>query len=179
MVVGPSADNGISPTVWGSDGENSYAISQNYDIPEYMDRTEEFQSKDSETDPVGRMVVAMQGTRVFRWAAITLPKALSSVIERSGVALEDIEVFVPHPANARINTLMKANLGLADDVPVANDIETTGNMSAASIPLAIEEMLVSGKAKGGQTALILGFGAGLSYAAQVVTLPPAPAGASF
>ena len=95
------------------------------------------------------------------------------------MALEDIEVFVPHQANAQINTLMKANLGLADDVPVANDIETTGNMSAASIPLAIEEMLVSGKAKGGQTALILGFGAGLSYAAQVVTLPPAPAGASF
>lgn len=91
------------------------------------------------------MVVAMQGTRVFRWAAITLPKALSSVIERSGVALEDIEVFVPHQANARINTLMKANLGLADDVPVANDIETTGNTSAASIPLAIEEMLESAR----------------------------------
>ncbi|PVY27770.1 3-oxoacyl-[acyl-carrier-protein (ACP)] synthase III-like protein [Williamsia muralis] len=104
MVVGPSEDNGISPTVWGSDGENSDAIFQNYDIPEYMDRAEEFQSKDSETDPVGRMVVAMQGTRVFRWAAITLPKALSSVIERSGVALEDIEVFVPHQADARINT---------------------------------------------------------------------------
>lgn len=44
MVVGPSEDNGISPTVWGSDGENSDAISQNYDIPEYMDRAEEFQS---------------------------------------------------------------------------------------------------------------------------------------
>ncbi len=84
VVVGPSEDNGISPAVWGSDGENSDAISENYDIPEYMDRAEEFQSKDSETDPVGRMVVAMQGTRVFRWAAITLPKALSSVIERSG-----------------------------------------------------------------------------------------------
>jgi beta-ketoacyl ACP synthase len=86
---------------------------------------------------------------------------------------------VPHQANARINTLMKANLGLADDVPVANDIETTGNTSAASIPLAIEEMLVSGKAKGGQTALLLGFGAGLSYAGQVVTLPPVPVEASF
>lgn len=47
------------PTVWGSESENSDAISQNYDIPEYMDRAEEFQSKDSETDPVGRMVVAM------------------------------------------------------------------------------------------------------------------------
>ncbi|HEY9314351.1 beta-ketoacyl-ACP synthase III [Williamsia sp.] len=174
VVVGPSEENGISPTVWGSDGENSDAISQNYDIPEYMDRAEEFQSKDPETDPIGRMVVEMQGSRVFRWAAITLPKALGAVLEQSGVAKEDIEVFIPHQANARINTLMKANLGLPEDVPVANDIETTGNTSAASIPLAIEEMLVSGKAKGGQTALLLGFGAGLSYAGQVVTLPPAP-----
>ncbi|PXW30657.1 UNVERIFIED_CONTAM: 3-oxoacyl-[acyl-carrier-protein] synthase III [Williamsia faeni] len=179
VVVGPSEENGISPTVWGSDGENSDAISQNYDIPEYMNRAEEFQSKDPETDPIGRMVVEMQGSRVFRWAAITLPKALGKVLEQSGVPKEDVEIFIPHQANARINTLMKANLGLPDDVPVANDIETTGNTSAASIPLAIEEMLVSGKAKGGQTALLLGFGAGLSYAGQVVTLPPAPIEASF
>ena len=179
VVVGPSEENGISPTVWGSDGENSDAISQNYDIPEYMNRAEEFQSKDPETDPIGRMVVEMQGSRVFRWAAITLPKALGKVLDKSGVAKEDIEIFIPHQANARINTLMKANLGLPDDVPVANDIENTGNTSAASIPLAIEEMLVSGKAKGGQTALLLGFGAGLSYAGQVVTLPPVPIEASF
>ena len=179
VVIGPSEENGISPTVWGSDGENAGAIAQNYDIPEYMDRAEEFQNKDSASDPVGRMVVRMEGPRVFRWAAITLPKALSSAIELSGVAKDDIEVFIPHQANARINDLMKVNLGLAEHVPVANDIENTGNTSAASIPLAMEEMLVSGKAKGGQTALLLAFGAGLSYAGQVVTLPPTPVETSF
>ncbi|MGV9710745.1 beta-ketoacyl-ACP synthase 3 [Gordonia sp. NPDC003424] len=179
VVVGPSDENGISPTVWGSDGENAEAIGQNYDIPEYMDRAQAYQHKDPETDPVGRMVVTMQGPRVFRWAAITLPKALSSVIETSGVGLDDIEVFIPHQANARINELMKKNLGLADDIPMANDIENTGNTSAASIPLAMEEMLATGKAKGGQIALLLGFGAGLSYAGAVVTLPPAPVETSF
>ncbi|GAB20494.1 3-oxoacyl-[acyl-carrier-protein] synthase III [Gordonia effusa NBRC 100432] len=179
VIVGPSEVNGISPTVWGSDGENSEAISQNYDIPEYMDRAEEYQSRDAATDPVGRMVVNMEGPRVFRWAAITLPKALGDVIERSGIDKSEIEVFIPHQANARINELMAKNLGLADDIPVANDIENTGNTSAASIPLAMEEMLVTGKATGGQTALLLGFGAGLSYAGAVVTLPPAPADSSF
>lgn len=179
VVVGPSESNGISPTVWGSDGENSEAIGQNLDIPAYMDRAQEFQHKDPETDPVGRMFVTMEGPRVFRWAAITLPKALSSVLEISGVSVEDIEVFVPHQANARINELMKKNLGLADDIPMANDIENTGNTSAASIPLAMEEMLATGKAQGGQTALLLGFGAGLSYAGSVVTLPPAPKVTSF
>ena len=83
VVVGPSTENGISPTVWGSDGENAEAIGQNYDIPEYMDRAQEFQHKDPATEPVGRMVVTMQGPRVFRWAAITLPKALSTVLELS------------------------------------------------------------------------------------------------
>ncbi|WP_040784515.1 beta-ketoacyl-ACP synthase 3 [Nocardia pneumoniae] len=179
VVVGPSEENGISPTVWGSDGENAAAIMQDIDFLEYMHRAQSMQGLDPELEPVGRMSLRMEGPRVFRWAAVTLPRALSTALEVSGVAKEDIEVFVPHQANARINELMKKNLGLADDVPMAGDIENTGNTSAASIPLAIEEMLVTGKAKGGQTALLLGFGAGLSYAGQVVTLPPAPAEASF
>ncbi|WP_280204689.1 3-oxoacyl-[acyl-carrier-protein] synthase III C-terminal domain-containing protein, partial [Nocardia farcinica] len=128
---------------------------------------------------VGRMALRLDGPRVFGGGAVTLPRARPSALEVSGVSKEDIEVFVPHQANARINELMKKNLGLADDIPMANDIENTGNTSAASIPLAMEEMLVTGKAKGGQLALLLGFGAGLSYAGQVVTLPPAPKEASF
>ncbi|UGT70490.1 beta-ketoacyl-ACP synthase 3 [Nocardia gipuzkoensis] len=179
VVVGPSEENGISPTVWGSDGENAAAIMQDIDFLEYMHRAQSMQGMDPAVDPVGRMSLRMEGPRVFRWAAVTLPRALSTALEMSGVAKEDIEVFVPHQANARINELMKKNLGLADEIPMANDIENTGNTSAASIPLAIEEMLVTGKAKGGQTALLLGFGAGLSYAGQVVTLPPAPAEPSF
>ncbi|MCW4354321.1 ketoacyl-ACP synthase III [Hoyosella sp. YIM 151337] len=179
VVVGPSEENGISPTVWGSDGENSTAISQEYDLVEYMDRAERLQGTGSTDEKVGRLVIRMDGQRVFRWAAITLPKALRSVIESSGVSAEDIDVFIPHQANGRINDLMKKNLGLGEGVPVANDIENTGNTSAASIPLAIEEMLVTGKAKGGQIALLLGFGAGLSYAGQVVKLPPAPVEPSF
>ncbi|WP_227979313.1 beta-ketoacyl-ACP synthase III [Nocardia spumae] len=179
VVIGPSDQNGISPTVWGSDGESAEAIAQDVDFLAYMNRAEALQGTDPAEEPVGRMALRMEGPRVFRWAAVTLPRALSTALEVSGVAKEDIEVFVPHQANARINELMKKNLGLADDIPMANDIENTGNTSAASIPLAMEEMLVTGKAKGGQLALLLGFGAGLSYAGQVVTLPPKPIEPSF
>ncbi|NKY87004.1 beta-ketoacyl-ACP synthase III [Nocardia veterana] len=179
VVVGPSEQNGISPTVWGSDGESAEAISQDVDFLEFMNKAQALQGTDPAVEPVGRMSLRMEGPRVFRWAAVTLPRALSTALEMSGVAKEDIEVFVPHQANARINELMKKNLGLADDIPMANDIENTGNTSAASIPLAMEEMLVTGKAKGGQLALLLGFGAGLSYAGQVVTLPPKPIEPSF
>ncbi|MBF6175474.1 beta-ketoacyl-ACP synthase 3 [Nocardia blacklockiae] len=179
VVIGPSEENGISPTVWGSDGENAGAIAQDVDFLEFMNKAQALQGTDPAVEPVGRMSLRMEGPRVFRWAAVTLPRALSTALEVSGVAKEDIEVFVPHQANARINELMKKNLGLAEDIPMANDIENTGNTSAASIPLAIEEMLVTGKAKGGQLALVLGFGAGLSYAGQVVTLPPKPLEPSF
>ncbi|MBO0852901.1 MAG: ketoacyl-ACP synthase III [Nocardia sp.] len=179
VVVGPSEQNGISPTVWGSDGENAEAIAQDVDFLEFMNKAQRLQGTDPEVEAVGRMSLHMEGPKVFRWAAVTLPRALSTALEVSGVAKDDIEVFVPHQANARINELMKKNLGLADEIPMANDIENTGNTSAASIPLAMEEMLVTGKAKGGQLALLLGFGAGLSYAGQVVTLPPKPIEPSF
>ncbi|AVH21758.1 beta-ketoacyl-ACP synthase 3 [Nocardia cyriacigeorgica] len=179
VVVGPSEENGISPTVWGSDGENAEAIAQDVDFLEYMNRADALQQDGYDGEPLKRMALRMEGPKVFRWAAVTLPRALSEALNSSGVAKEDIEVFVPHQANARINELMKKNLGLAEDIPMANDIENTGNTSAASIPLAMEEMLVTGKAKGGQLALLLGFGAGLSYAGQVVTLPPKPAEPSF
>ncbi len=109
---------------------------------------------------------------MFRWAAITLPKALAAVIETSGVGIEDIEVFIPHQANARINELMKKNLGFPDDLPMQRHREHRQHL-AASIPLAMEEMLATGKARGGQTAMLLGFGAGLSYAGAIVTLPRA------
>lgn len=178
VVIGPSEENGISPTVWGSDGENASAISQDVNFIDYMQRAQDLQGTDPEAEPVGRMSLRMEGPRVFRWAAVTLPRALSDALDVAGVSKDDIEVFVPHQANARINELMKKNLGLADEVPMAGDIENTGNTSAASIPLAMEEMLVTGKAKGGQLALLLGFGAGLSYAGQVVRLPPAPDEAS-
>ena len=179
VIVGPTEENGISPIVSGSDGENAEAIAQNCDTVEFMARASEYQGKDPETDPVGRMLIYMEGPRVFRWAAVTLPKALKSLLTESGASVDDIDVFIPHQANARINELMKKNLGFPDDMPMANDIETTGNTSAGSIPLAIEEMLATGKAKGGDTALMLGFGAGLSYAGAVVTLPPAPKISSF
>jgi 3-oxoacyl-[acyl-carrier-protein] synthase-3 len=69
-----------------------------------------------------------------------------------------------------IDAMIKA-LKLPEHVPVARDIAETGNTSAASIPLAMERMLETGEAKSGDTALLIGFGAGLVYAAQVVVLP--------
>jgi len=71
----------------------------------------------------------------------------------------------------RITDAMVRAIGLPSHVPVARDIATTGNTSAASIPLAMDRMLQDGEIPSGGLALLIGFGAGLVYAAQVVVLP--------
>ncbi|MGV9710749.1 beta-ketoacyl-ACP synthase III [Gordonia sp. NPDC003424] len=163
VVVGPTEDQQLGPVIWGSDGTQFDAIRQDIDWVTFLD-----------SDREQRPYVRMQGTAVFRWAAFEMGKVAQRALDAAKVGSEDLDVFVPHQANSRINELLAKNLKLREGVPVANDIETTGNTSAASIPLAMEHLLSTGKAKPGDTALLLGYGAGLSYAAQVVKMPPVP-----
>jgi len=78
---------------------------------------------------------------------------------------------VPHQANMRIIDAMARAMKLPDTVKIARDIADQGNTSAASIPLALDRMLEEGDAKSGDLALLIAFGAGLAYAAQVVRVP--------
>lgn len=168
VVVGPAETNDISPVVWGSDGEQGSAISQTKDFKAYVDEV------DSGADDVRQPYLTMNGSKVFRWAAVQVSKVCAETLETAGVTAEQIQAFVPHQANGRINSAMAKHLGLPDTVAIANDIEQTGNTSAASIPLAMETMLREGQSKQGDVALCIGFGAGLSYAGQVIRLPAAP-----
>ena len=92
-------------------------------------------------------------------------------LDAAGVAAADLDAFIPHQANARIVSAMVKQLQLPESVPVSYDIEQSGNTSAASVPLAMARMLDEGDAPHGGLALLIGFGAGLTYAAQVVRLP--------
>jgi 3-oxoacyl-[acyl-carrier-protein] synthase III len=107
---------------------------------------------------------------VFRWAVECASQLAQAACARAGVALSDIEVFVPHQANLRIVDAVARRLNLHTRV-VADDVMNSGNTSAASIPIALARMLEDGTARSGQLALLAGFGAGLSYAGQVVVLP--------
>ncbi|HTX97774.1 MAG TPA: beta-ketoacyl-ACP synthase III [Mycobacterium sp.] len=160
VVVGETPEQGIGPTVWGSDGDQANAIRQDIDWIDYMD---------SPTGP--RPFLRLEGSAVFRWAAFEMGKVGRQAMDAAGVRADEIDVFVPHQANSRINEVLAKSLGLRPDAVVANDIEHTGNTSAASIPLAMAELLATGAAKPGDLALLIGYGAGLSYAAQVVRMP--------
>lgn len=160
VVIGPSDEPAIGPVVWGADGSQRAVIEQQ---PSWVDPT----VVDGTVKPYFRM----EGQKVFRWAVYEMAKVAQQALDAAGVAAADLDAFIPHQANIRIVDAMVRALKLPDHVPVARDIVDSGNTSAASVPLAMERMLESGQVQSGGTALLIGFGAGLVYAAQVVTLP--------
>ena len=162
VVVGPAESAGIGPTAWGSDGSQAHVITQ----------TPSCLGGHASESGFDHPVVQMEGTAVFRWAPFAMAKVAHEALELAGIGVDDLDAFVPHQANLRITQTLAKNIGLPDSVAVATDVIDSGNTSAASVPLAIEAMLASGQAEAGDTALLIAFGAGLSYAGQVVTLPP-------
>lgn len=148
-VIGASNEPGISQVVWGSDGDKNDAIV-------VRDRTS---------------MMEMDGQAVFRWATTKLQATVREICDRAGVTLEDIDVFAPHQANMRIIDAMLRSLKFREDVVIARDIAQSGNTSSASIPLALTALLETGQAKSGDLALTIGFGAGLTFAGQLIVLP--------
>ncbi len=160
VVVGPSDHPGIGPVVWGADGSQKDAITMTQSWVEYRDEP-------AEQYPV----LTMQGQAVFRWAVGEISKVCTQALEAAGITSDDLVAFVPHQANMRITDAMVRALKLPEHVVVARDIATTGNTSAASVPLALDALIESADLPSGGLALLVGFGAGLAYAAQVVELP--------
>jgi 3-oxoacyl-[acyl-carrier-protein] synthase-3 len=151
-VVGPVSDPqagpGIGPVVWGSDGAMADKI-------EIKDRNS---------------FLLQEGQAVFRWATTALHPVAKKACELAGVDPTELAAFVPHQANLRIVETIARRLG-APQARVADDIVHAGNTSSASIPLALSRMIERGEIGSGEAVLLLGFGAGVSYAAQVITVP--------
>ena len=158
-IVGPSDEPGISPTVWGSDGSHWDAVSMTNSLLEFRDGESEWPT------------LRQEGATVFKWAVWEMAKVAKQALEVAGVKASDLAALVTHQANIRIIDELAKELELPESVVVARDIVNTGNTSAASIPLAMHQLLESGEVKSGGLALEIGFGAGLAFGAQVVVLP--------
>lgn len=159
VVIGPSDEVGIGPVVWGSDGSKADTVGMNATLIEYRDGEAEWPT------------LRQEGQSVFRWAVWEMAKAAKEAIAAAGVTPEDIAAFVPHQANMRIIDELAKQLKLPEQVVIARDIASTGNTSAASIPLATHRLLLEHPELSGTLALQIGFGAGLVYSGQVVRLP--------
>lgn len=147
-VVGPSDTPGIGPVAWGSAGDKANVIT-------IKDRNS---------------FLWQEGQSVFRWATTALHPVATLACERAGVDPADLAAFVPHQANLRIIESIARKIGATNAV-IARDIVLAGNTSAASIPLALSRMIERGEVPSGGLALLLGFGAGLTYASQVIEIP--------
>jgi 3-oxoacyl-[acyl-carrier-protein] synthase-3 len=147
-ATGEDEPSGIGPVVWGSAGDQGQKI-----------------------QVTGRTgAITQDGQAVFRWATTAIAPVALRACERAGVSPADLSAFIPHQANLRIVEAIARKLGIPRE-KVADDIVHSGNTSSASIPLALSRMAEQGQLESGTPALLVGFGAGLSYASQVITLP--------
>jgi 3-oxoacyl-[acyl-carrier-protein] synthase-3 len=147
-VVGPAEEAAVGPVVWGSAGNLAEKI--------YIKDRNDF--------------LYQEGQSVFRWATTALHPVAREACERAGIDPSDLAAFVPHQANLRIVEAIARKLGAANAI-VADDIVEAGNTSAASIPLALSRLIERGDVPSGAPALLIGFGAGMTYAAQVIEIP--------
>jgi 3-oxoacyl-[acyl-carrier-protein] synthase-3 len=107
--------------------------------------------------------IKMNGREVFKFATRTMGKAIRDALEQAGATLEDIDLFIPHQANARIIEYAAQELGLPPEKVMLN-VDRYGNTSAASVPLALCEALEAGRCGPGSTLALVAFGAGLTWA---------------
>jgi 3-oxoacyl-[acyl-carrier-protein] synthase-3 len=153
-VITADSVNGISPVVWGSDGERGDVL--------------KIEGK------LGN--IQQEGQAVFRWATTTVPPLVTEVCTRAGIDPSELAAFVPHQANVRIIDGIAKKLGLigkdgTDKTLIARDIVESGNTSSASIPLAFSKLIERGEVPSGGPVLFFAFGGGLTYAGQVITSP--------
>ncbi|MBE1492652.1 3-oxoacyl-[acyl-carrier-protein] synthase-3 [Plantactinospora soyae] len=147
-ATGEGEPDGIGPVVWGSVPERSDAV-----------RIEGW-----------RPYIKQEGQAVFRWATTALAPLALQACERAGVDPSEIAAFVPHQANLRIIEGIAKRLNMPQAV-IAKDIISSGNTSAASVPLALSKLVERREVPSGAPVLLFGFGGGLTYAGQVVRCP--------
>lgn len=109
----------------------------------------------------------MSGNEVFKFAVKIMGDAAITALEKAGYAKEDVDFLVPHQANIRIIDSAVKRLGISND-KVAVNVDRFGNMSSASIPVALEEAVRIGQIKKGDLVVLVGFGGGLTWGASVM-----------
>ena len=108
----------------------------------------------------------MDGRLVFKTAVRRLPRVTKEVLKKTGLSLEDIDLFIPHQANLRINEAFAKTLNVPLE-KVFNNIQKYGNTTAASIPIALDEAIETGRIQKGNTVVFLALGAGLTWGAVI------------
>ena len=163
VIVGPSEDpsRGILSTHLHADGKYADILrAEVFDISEKPYLTHK-------TIDDGRIWPKMQGKEVFRVAVTKIPEVVDEALRASNLKVEDIDLFLPHQANLRINQFAAAKLGVPEEKFYSN-IQRYGNTTAASIPIALSEIVEQGTLREGDLLMMIAFGAGFTWGAIVI-----------
>lgn len=161
VMKGTDVPSGVLACILGSDGSGADLLILPAGGSAHPPSTETLEKK--------MHTVRMNGPEVFKFATRVLGKALRQVIHQAGLTTQDIDLFIPHQANARIIESAAKFAGLPEEKIFVN-IQKYGNTSAASIPIALTEALEQGRATIGSTLAFVAFGAGLTWAAAIVRI---------
>ena len=121
----------------------------------------------TETVASGAHYVQMNGREFFKFATRVLVSSARDVLEQCNLSPEDVDVYVPHQANVRIIDHAVGKLGIPKEKVIVN-VDRYGNTSSASIPLALADAAASGRMRTGDTVLMTGMGAGLTWGSAVM-----------
>jgi 3-oxoacyl-[acyl-carrier-protein] synthase-3 len=163
-LVGPSAgeDRGVLSLVLKADGSGAKDLwipapasmrSPSRITHEMLDRGEHYPQ--------------MNGKAVFRWATEKMPEVAHEALAKAELTVADVDLFVPHQANMRINELVARKLGIPGD-KVVHNISRYGNTTAATIPIGLSESFAEGKLEPGTLVLSAAFGSGYTWAGAVI-----------
>ncbi len=159
VVLEARNDPGVESIVLGTDGSRADLLmvpAGGSALPATEERCRE-----------GLQYIRMNGNEVFKFAVRVIPSATNEALGRSGHGVDDLAWLVPHQANQRIIATAAERLGMPSE-RIFSNVATTGNTSAASIPLALDDLYTSGRLAPGDLLALVGFGAGLTWGAAIV-----------
>lgn len=159
-ILRASDEPGIEETILGADGSAAEIL--------IMPGGGSREPASAETVAASRHRIFMpNGREVFKRAVTEMAAACQEVLEKNGHSPDDVDVLIPHQANARIMTAVASRLHIPEEKAVI-DVAEVGNTSAASIPIALDRAWRAGRIKEGDLVLFTSFGAGLTWGATVM-----------
>jgi len=159
VVLAPgSEEQGALAYTLGADGSGTELL--------WRDAGGSFNPFDPEKMDEGSWFVSMDGRAVFKWAVRMVEQCSREVVSAAGLKIEEVDWWLLHQANARILDSVVDSLGIDRDKVVMH-LDRYGNTSAGTVPLALDELIQAGKVKPGQTLIMSGFGAGLTWGSTV------------
>lgn len=163
VILGPTADptRGVLSTHLYADGSGAEALWCESDSSARYPRISH------EDLDAGRQFPLMNGREVFKNAVKRMPESVHAALAANRLAIDDIDLLIAHQANLRINEMVQKQLGLRDD-QVYNNIERFGNTTAATLPIAIDECMQSGRLARGDLLLLTAFGSGFTWGSAAI-----------